>query len=204
MLALTRQQEGSDRSSGQREPRCWRAGGRPTHRARRSSVRGAAADGAACVTHLDSGEGCDEGLGGSRPQNAGFRDGDRSPAGRHGSFSVRGPHAPTDPAPGMLSGPLQRLSVIRVHVCGLGASTRFLTWFVFASVRRGSQLSWAKVGEGRARCQRPHLGARPPRPPVSSHPQDKEPRGIIPLENLSIREVEDSKKPVSVFGEIFG
>lgn len=27
--------------------------------------------------------------------------------------------------------------------------------------------------------------------------QDKEPRGIIPLENLSIREVEDSKKPVS-------
>jgi len=28
--------------------------------------------------------------------------------------------------------------------------------------------------------------------------QDKEPRGIIPLENLSIREVEDSKKPVSV------
>lgn len=25
--------------------------------------------------------------------------------------------------------------------------------------------------------------------------QDKEPRGIIPLENLSIREVEDSKKP---------
>lgn len=30
--------------------------------------------------------------------------------------------------------------------------------------------------------------------------QDKEPRGIIPLENLSIREVEDSKKPVSVWG----
>lgn len=28
--------------------------------------------------------------------------------------------------------------------------------------------------------------------------QDKEPRGIIPLENLSIREVEDSKKPVSI------
>lgn len=27
--------------------------------------------------------------------------------------------------------------------------------------------------------------------------QDKEPRGIIPLENLSIREVED-KKPVSI------
>lgn len=27
--------------------------------------------------------------------------------------------------------------------------------------------------------------------------QDKEPRGIIPLENLSIREVDDSKKPVS-------
>lgn len=27
---------------------------------------------------------------------------------------------------------------------------------------------------------------------------DKEPRGIIPLENLSIRELEDSKKPVSV------
>lgn len=26
--------------------------------------------------------------------------------------------------------------------------------------------------------------------------QDKEPRGIIPLENLSIREVDDSKKPV--------
>lgn len=31
-------------------------------------------------------------------------------------------------------------------------------------------------------------------------PQDKEPRGIIPLENLSIREVEDSKKPVSARG----
>lgn len=29
--------------------------------------------------------------------------------------------------------------------------------------------------------------------------QDKEPRGIIPLENLSIREVDDSKKPVSYF-----
>ena len=28
-------------------------------------------------------------------------------------------------------------------------------------------------------------------------PQDKEPRGIIPLENLSIREVEDPRKPVS-------
>lgn len=27
--------------------------------------------------------------------------------------------------------------------------------------------------------------------------KDKEPRGIIPLENLSIREVEDSKKPVN-------
>lgn len=27
--------------------------------------------------------------------------------------------------------------------------------------------------------------------------QDKEPRGIIPLENLSIREVEDPRKPVS-------
>lgn len=32
--------------------------------------------------------------------------------------------------------------------------------------------------------------------------QDKEPRGIIPLENLSIREVEDSKKPVSIFDEL--
>lgn len=31
---------------------------------------------------------------------------------------------------------------------------------------------------------------------ISSVVQDKEPRGIIPLENLSIREVED-KKPVS-------
>lgn len=29
--------------------------------------------------------------------------------------------------------------------------------------------------------------------------QDKEPRGIIPLENLSIREVDDSKKPVKSF-----
>ncbi len=28
--------------------------------------------------------------------------------------------------------------------------------------------------------------------------QDKEPRGIIPLENLSIREVEEPRKPVSV------
>lgn len=28
--------------------------------------------------------------------------------------------------------------------------------------------------------------------------QDKEPRGIIPLENLSIREVEDPRKPVSL------
>lgn len=28
-------------------------------------------------------------------------------------------------------------------------------------------------------------------------PQDKEPRGIIPLENLSIREVDDPRKPVS-------
>lgn len=27
--------------------------------------------------------------------------------------------------------------------------------------------------------------------------KDKEPRGIIPLENLSIREVDDSKKPVN-------
>lgn len=27
--------------------------------------------------------------------------------------------------------------------------------------------------------------------------QDKEPRGIIPLENLSIREVEEPRKPVS-------
>lgn len=43
-------------------------------------------------------------------------------------------------------------------------------------------------------------GCRPPR--LSSQPpQDKEPRGIIPLENLSIREVEDSKKPVSTCGE---
>lgn len=31
-----------------------------------------------------------------------------------------------------------------------------------------------------------------------SLPQDKEPRGIIPLENLSIREVEEPRKPVSV------
>lgn len=30
--------------------------------------------------------------------------------------------------------------------------------------------------------------------------QDKEPRGIIPLENLSIREVEEPRKPVSAFG----
>lgn len=29
-------------------------------------------------------------------------------------------------------------------------------------------------------------------------PKDKEPRGIVPLENLSIREVEDSKKPVNL------
>lgn len=36
---------------------------------------------------------------------------------------------------------------------------------------------------------------------VCTAPQDKEPRGIIPLENLSIREVEDSKKPVSVSAE---
>lgn len=27
--------------------------------------------------------------------------------------------------------------------------------------------------------------------------QDKEPRGIIPLENLSIREVDEPRKPVS-------
>uniref|UniRef100_A0A8C0V7Z3 Cytohesin 1 n=1 Tax=Cyanistes caeruleus TaxID=156563 RepID=A0A8C0V7Z3_CYACU len=33
---------------------------------------------------------------------------------------------------------------------------------------------------------------------------DKEPRGIIPLENLSIREVEDSKKPVSAVAVSFG
>lgn len=33
--------------------------------------------------------------------------------------------------------------------------------------------------------------------------QDKEPRGIIPLENLSIREVDDSKKPVSVLSLFF-
>lgn len=32
---------------------------------------------------------------------------------------------------------------------------------------------------------------------VCSLSQDKEPRGIIPLENLSIREVEDPRKPVS-------
>lgn len=32
---------------------------------------------------------------------------------------------------------------------------------------------------------------------VSSFLQDKEPRGIIPLENLSIREVEEPRKPVS-------
>lgn len=32
--------------------------------------------------------------------------------------------------------------------------------------------------------------------PHRSLPQDKEPRGIIPLENLSIREVEDPRKPV--------
>lgn len=36
----------------------------------------------------------------------------------------------------------------------------------------------------------------------SQLPQDKEPRGIIPLENLSIREVEDSKKPVSAAGRV--
>lgn len=29
--------------------------------------------------------------------------------------------------------------------------------------------------------------------------QDKEPLGIIPLENLSVRKVEDPKKPVSTF-----
>lgn len=29
-------------------------------------------------------------------------------------------------------------------------------------------------------------------------PQDKEPRGIIPLENLSVQKVDDPKKPVSV------
>lgn len=28
--------------------------------------------------------------------------------------------------------------------------------------------------------------------------QDKEPRGIIPLENLSIREVDEPRKPVSI------
>lgn len=34
--------------------------------------------------------------------------------------------------------------------------------------------------------------------------QDKEPRGIIPLENLSIREVEDPRKPVRLpFCELF-
>lgn len=36
--------------------------------------------------------------------------------------------------------------------------------------------------------------------PHATHPsllQDKEPRGIIPLENLSIREVEEPRKPVS-------
>lgn len=32
---------------------------------------------------------------------------------------------------------------------------------------------------------------------VFLYKQDKEPRGIIPLENLSIREVEDPRKPVS-------
>lgn len=31
---------------------------------------------------------------------------------------------------------------------------------------------------------------------ITPHPQDKEPRGIIPLENLSIREVDDPRKPV--------
>lgn len=29
--------------------------------------------------------------------------------------------------------------------------------------------------------------------------QDKEPRGIIPLENLSIREVEEPRKPVCFY-----
>lgn len=34
--------------------------------------------------------------------------------------------------------------------------------------------------------------------------KDKEPRGIIPLENLNIREVDDSKKPVnSLFPLLF-
>lgn len=52
----------------------------------------------------------------------------------------------------------------------------------------------------------PASAVRSPATKASSRapPQDKEPRGIIPLENLSIREVEDSKKPVSVFGEMFG
>lgn len=44
--------------------------------------------------------------------------------------------------------------------------------------------------------------------PVANAPalslQDKEPRGIIPLENLSIREVEDSKKPVSAGEGVLG
>ncbi|KAK1343591.1 hypothetical protein QTO34_016371 [Cnephaeus nilssonii] len=47
---------------------------------------------------------------------------------------------------------------------------------------------------------RPSLRGRPARQPVRSLvrallSQDKEPRGIIPLENLSIREVEDPRKP---------
>lgn len=32
--------------------------------------------------------------------------------------------------------------------------------------------------------------------PRTSFPQDKEPRGIIPLENLSVQPVDDPKKPV--------
>lgn len=43
-----------------------------------------------------------------------------------------------------------------------------------------------------------HVAICPPfKSCISSVLQDKEPRGIIPLENLSIREVEEPRKPVS-------
>lgn len=57
------------------------------------------------------------------------------------------------------------------------------------------------MGLGSPTSSFPVLGVRaafadpglPPPPPLL---QDKEPRGIIPLENLSVQKVDDPKKPV--------
>lgn len=58
------------------------------------------------------------------------------------------------------------------------------------------------LGLGSPTSPLPVLGLKAPVLMILTFPpvplQDKEPRGIIPLENLSVQKVDDPKKPVGV------